>query len=119
LKILLDQNLDRRLKNYLPGHDASTTFEAGWSDLTNGELLSMAERNGYNILLTADANISRQQNMTGRRISIVVRRAPNNRRQTHLEMVDDVLSVLKTIGQGVVEEIYHATFAGKSSPDNS
>ena len=108
MRVLLDHNLDRRLKNFLTDHDVSTTFEAGWSGLTNGELLSAAEADGYEILLTADANISHQQTMIGRTISVVVLRAPNNRRQTHIEMIDNVLSVLETIGSGVIEEVYHS-----------
>jgi hypothetical protein len=40
LKILLDHNLDRRLKNSLSSFDAATTQEMGWAALTNGELLN-------------------------------------------------------------------------------
>jgi hypothetical protein len=40
--------------------------------LTNGELLTAAEEAGFDVLLTTDKNIQYQQNLTGRRIAIVV-----------------------------------------------
>jgi len=56
LKILLDHNLDRRLKQFLTDYDTATTQEQGWADVLNGELLSLAEQNGFDVLLTADSN---------------------------------------------------------------
>ncbi len=90
MKILLDHNLDRRLKSDITGHEVATTFEAGWADVENGELISLAEANGFDVLLTADSNISKQQNVSDRKISIIVIRAFNNRRTTHLEMIEDI-----------------------------
>ena len=40
--------------------------------MKNGELLSAAEEAGFDILLTADKNIRYQQNLTERKIAIVV-----------------------------------------------
>ena len=44
----------------------------GWDRLTNGELLVAAEENGFDLLLTTDKNIRYQQNLTGRKIAVVV-----------------------------------------------
>jgi predicted nuclease of predicted toxin-antitoxin system len=110
LKILLDHNLDRRLKSEINGHEVATTFENGWADVENGELLSLAEANGFDVLLTADSNISKQQNLTGRKISIVVIRAFDNRRSTHIEMIDDVLKTLENVVPGTITEIFHRKF---------
>ena len=49
-----------------------TLAAKGWSDKDNGELLDLAEREGYEILVTTDQNLRHQQNLTGRRIGIVV-----------------------------------------------
>jgi hypothetical protein len=55
------------------GHDATHASSMGWAELTNGELLTAAEADGFAILfLTADKNIRYQQNLTGRRIALVV-----------------------------------------------
>jgi len=46
-------------------------IERGWERLANGNLLDAAEA-GFALFVTADKNIRYQQNLAGRRISIVV-----------------------------------------------
>jgi hypothetical protein len=46
--------------------------ELGWDKLSNGELPAEAEVAGFEVLVTADKNIRYQQNLTGRKIAIVV-----------------------------------------------
>ena len=107
MKILLDHNLDRRLKRYLTDFKVSTTQEQGWSDLSNGQLLSAADTNGFDVLLTADSNIKHQQNLTGRKISILILRAPNNRLKTHSEIIGSVERELAAIRPGAIVEVSH------------
>ena len=107
MKILLDHNLDRRLKNYLTEYDTATTQEQGWADALNGELLALAEENGFDVMLTADANIKDQQNLSNRKISILVLRAFNNRLATHVEMIDAIHEALAEIQAGEIVEIIH------------
>jgi hypothetical protein len=38
----------------------------------NGELLNAAEEAGFDLMVTADQNIRSQQNLTGRKLSLVV-----------------------------------------------
>jgi hypothetical protein len=52
-------------------HDVYTVDYMGWAGLKNGELLSTAEANGVEVFVTGDQNISRQQNLVGRRMAIV------------------------------------------------
>ncbi len=49
-----------------------TTDEEGWSRLENGDLLKAAEAEKFDVLLTADQNLTYQQNLAGRDIAIVV-----------------------------------------------
>lgn len=44
----------------------------GWDALTNGDLLSAAEAAGFEVFVTTDRNLKYQQNLTSRRIAIVV-----------------------------------------------
>ncbi len=44
----------------------------GWDQIGNGELLTIAEVAGFEIVITADQNIRYQQNLSGRRLSLVV-----------------------------------------------
>jgi hypothetical protein len=40
--------------------------------LSNGVLIAAAERDGFDVLVTGDKNIPRQQNLTGRRLAVVI-----------------------------------------------
>jgi hypothetical protein len=72
VKVLLDNNLPVGVVKFLVGHEVTTALETGWERLKNSPLLSEAEAAGFDLLLTADQNIEHQQNLTGRRLSLVV-----------------------------------------------
>ena len=72
MRILLDQGTPTPLRGYLSQHEVSTTFELQWSELTNGELLERAESANFQIFITTDQNLKYQQNLSARRISILV-----------------------------------------------
>jgi hypothetical protein len=71
LRILLDQGTPVPLREVLSGHEVATAYERGWSTLSNGDLLAAAERE-FDVLITTDRNLRDQQNLTGRRIAILV-----------------------------------------------
>lgn len=106
MRILLDHNLDRRLRRYLPDHEVTTTFELGWADLLNGQLLMVAQEQ-FDVMLTSDTNIQHQQNLTKYTIAIIVLRAFNNRLTTHALMMDEVNEALVNIQPHQVLEILH------------
>jgi len=70
--ILFDQATPVPIRGYLVGHTVRTAWERGWSTLRNGDLLLAAEAAGFELLLTTDKNIRHQQNLSERRIAIVV-----------------------------------------------
>ena len=72
MKVLFDQGTPVPLRTYLPNHIVETAFEKGWGNLKNGDLLTWAEAEGFDALVTTDQNLRHQQNLSGRRISIVV-----------------------------------------------
>ena len=102
MKILLDHNLDWRLSNHLGGHEVSTALEMAWEALKNGALLTEAEKFGFSALITADKGIKDQQTMKGRSIGVVIIRASNNRLDTQLPMIPEVLQVLTSIKPGQI-----------------
>jgi len=71
VRILFDQGTPAPLRNHLPGHSVETAYERGWSTLRNGELLGKAEA-AFDLLITTDRNLEKQQNMAGRRIAVLV-----------------------------------------------
>ena len=56
----------------LLGHEVTEAIERGWDRISNGTLLKLAEEAGFDLLLTTDKNMRYQQNLTGRKITIVV-----------------------------------------------
>ena len=71
MRVLFDQGTPVPLRRALTGHTVSTAFEMGWAELSNGELLSAAE-SGFDALITTDQSLQYQQNLTGRRLAILV-----------------------------------------------
>jgi hypothetical protein len=71
-RLLLDANVPTGLRAVLDQHEVVTAFEMGWGTLVNGALLRAAEAAGFDGLITSDQNISYQQNLSGRRLSLIV-----------------------------------------------
>ena len=71
MRIILDQGTPAPLRTVLGGHQVSTVYELGWSTLSNGELLAAAE-DEFDVLVTTDRSLRHQQNLTGRRLSILI-----------------------------------------------
>ncbi len=69
---MLDHSAPVPLRRYLIGHEVTEAFERGWERLKNGDLLTAAEIAGFEILVTSDKNIRYQQNLTARKIAIIV-----------------------------------------------
>ena len=72
MRVLIDQGTPVPLKGLRTQHEVVTAHERGWSTLKNGELLDSAEYEGFAVIVTTDANLKYQQNLTSRRIAIVV-----------------------------------------------
>jgi hypothetical protein len=72
LRVLFDKNVPYPLKKHLPDYQVTTAEEEGWGQIGNGDLIDCAEEAGYQILLTCDQNIHYQQNLTHRKLSMIV-----------------------------------------------
>jgi len=72
MRILFDQGVPRGLAASLRGHEVTEARKLNWERISNGELLKQAEGSGFDLLLTTDKNVRYQQNLAGRKISIVV-----------------------------------------------
>lgn len=72
MRVLFDQGTPVPIKRYLTGHEVTLSVDAGWDRLRNGELLTVAENDGFEVLLTTDKNLRYQQDLKGRAIAIVV-----------------------------------------------
>jgi len=82
------------LKLRLPHLDISTVQEIGLAGLRNGELLRRAEER-FDIFVTSDQNLRHQQNLSGRKLAILV--LPSNQVPLVARLVPVVETLLTTI----------------------
>jgi len=105
MRLLIDECVDERLRLRFPGYDCQTARYANLAGLKNGRLLDAAEAAGFDVLITADQNIPDQQNLAGRRISLVILCGPTNRLRNLEPLVPAAISALRSIGRGEVVRI--------------
>jgi len=73
LRILFDKNVPVGVRRFLTRHEVRTVVELNWPpQFENGELLKAAEDAEFDVLVTADQNIQHQQNLTNRKLALVV-----------------------------------------------
>ena len=98
MKVLFDVNIPRPLRLELPGHEIITAQAMGWDRLVNGDLIEAAERNGFEAMVTADKNLSYQQNLSNRKIAIVV--LPSNKLRVLKQIAPAIRAALTSIKSG-------------------
>lgn len=72
MRVLFDNGTPRGIAHALAGHVVEEARSHGWDILGNGELLDAAEAAGFEVFLTTDRNLRYQQNLTQRKIAIIV-----------------------------------------------
>ena len=78
MRLLLDENLPKRLRSDFPDHDVFTVSEQQWAGKKNGELLKLMLENDFGALLTFDKNLEHQQNFQRFPITVFILTAPSN-----------------------------------------
>jgi predicted nuclease of predicted toxin-antitoxin system len=79
MQILLDECLPVRFRRELPGHETRTVPHAGWAGIKNGRLLRLIAGAGkFDVFLTVDKNLPRQQKISGLPFAVVILRAKSN-----------------------------------------
>jgi hypothetical protein len=71
MRVLLDNCTPRGVDSGLGDHEVTQCRSLGWDRLKNGHLLDAAEQAGFEILITSDQSVRRQQNLTRRSIAII------------------------------------------------
>jgi len=86
------------------GHYCRTAQEEGWSGIENGELLVRAEPN-FEVLISIDKGLQYQQNLTGKKLAIIIIRAKSNRLEYLEPHFPSCARALTTIQPGQVVRI--------------
>jgi len=105
MRVLLDENRPRRLKNYLSQDiKARTVADCGWSAKKNGELLRLAEKE-FDVFLTMDSGIEFQQNLMGIDIAIILLQASSNRLVDLLPLVPNLEDSIQSAIPGSLQRV--------------
>jgi predicted nuclease of predicted toxin-antitoxin system len=83
MKLLLDENLPKRLKTDLALHEVYTVRDMGWNGTKNGELLKLMQAEQFDALITFDKNLQYQQSFSKYSLPVLVLNAKNN---TYLDL---------------------------------
>jgi len=101
--ILFDHGTPAPLESFLTNHLVKRAKDLGWEILGNGELLTAAEKAGFEVFLTTDKNIRYQQNLAIRKIAIVV--IGNPQWPVLRQYVDRIVSAVNTAKRGTYIEV--------------
>ncbi len=100
MRVLLDENLDRRLKGrFAADVDVTTIAERGWRGKENGALLRAAQAE-FDVFITMDRGIEHQQNLKQLDLAVIVLRAPSNRLADVEPLMPEVNQVLPRLRAG-------------------
>ena len=103
MRILFDNGTPRQLSRHLFGHEVETTQHRGWATLANGALLDRADEANFQVLLTTDQSIRYQQNMSNRRVAVVV--LMNGAWPRVSRRTEEIRAALEEIQPGEVREV--------------
>lgn len=105
VRVLLDEQLPRQLVPYLVGHDVRTVQQESWAGFKNGALLTQAEAALFSVFLTGDQNLEFQQNISKRRLGVVVLCADSNALEDLLPLVPAALTAIEAVQPGQVVRV--------------
>jgi len=102
MRLLLDENLDWRLRRDLLDHQVESVPLIGWAGIENGELLRKTVEAGFDVLVTMDTNMVHQQNIGRYPIAVVALRAASNRLADTRTLMPALVSALPKVKPGTV-----------------
>jgi hypothetical protein len=103
MKILLDENIPKRLRFDFDIDDKVTTVqELKWQGKKNGELLGLMTFTGFDVFITLDKNLQYQQNLKKFSIKIIILDATDSRYKTLQPLIIKVTKTLARKIQGQV-----------------
>ena len=72
MRILFDNGTPAPLRRHLEGHTVDLASERGWAQIANGNLLRLAEQEGYEVLISNDKDFIERNNHTSDTVRIIV-----------------------------------------------
>ena len=72
MRVLPYNNVNQRFAALVEGKEVVHARQLGWGQFLNGNLISAVEDAGFDVMITADKQVQYRQNLTGRKIAIIV-----------------------------------------------
>ena len=105
MKLLLDKSVPKKLKQSFVGYDCRTAPESGFGGKNNDELLTSAERAGFDVLVTTDKGLEHEQSLKDRRIAVLILLSKSNKLDDLLPLIAKSLHTLPFIKPGQVVKV--------------
>lgn len=96
MKILLDENVHKKLKFRLSDYDVATLKDMDWAGKRNGELMKLMTDAGFGLLITLDKGFEHQQNFVKYQIPVLVLKVQSSEYEFLLLLVPKLKSILAT-----------------------
>ena len=96
MRLLLDENLPKRLKLDFSEHEIFTVRDKEWNGIKNGELLKLLLDNSFDALLTFDKNLQHQQNFLRYTLTVFVLTAKINQYAALTKLTPKIKKVLNS-----------------------
>ena len=107
MRVLLDENIDRRLKRHFDaGCEVMTIDECGWKGMKNDQLLRAAQ-DTFDVFVTMDKSLECQQNLRSIRLGIVIVEAQSNRYKDVEVLMPRINTAIKTIRAGDIVHVHN------------
>lgn len=102
--MLLDECVDTRPAAYLTVFDTRTVHDQGWSGITNGKLLALAQAE-FDAFVTVDRNLAFQQYLPKFSIAVVLLHAYNNRVEDLAALIPELTAAIPSAKRGIVTHV--------------
>ena len=112
MKVLFDEDVPGKLARSLPQHEIHTVVSMQWGCIKNGALLTLIERERFDVFLTGDKNMDKQQRLEGRPFAVLIMSAINwPVIRPHIHKISDALDEAQP---GTVNTIDCGVFIARS-----
>lgn len=104
MRVPLDECVDARFAPHVVGFGTQTVLGKGWSGISNGKLLALAQAE-FDVFVTVDKNLSFQQHLPKFSIAVILIHCKSNRVQDLLEVLPNLLAAIPIAPAGQVTRV--------------
>ena len=101
MRVLLDECVPLQVKSELFDHEVRTVGGMGWAGKKNGELLSLAATR-FDVFVTVDRSLTRQQNVPALRLGVVTLVAHSNKIEALWPLIPRLRQAIRKVKPGQV-----------------